>query len=48
MAQNDFNIGLSPKPGDTLYQVLKESKILELDMSDVGLVDKGKTACLVP
>ncbi len=39
---NDFNIGLSPKPGDTLYQVLKESKILELDMSDVGLVDKGK------
>ena len=39
---NAFNIGLSPKPGDTLYQVLKESKVLELDMSDIGLVDKGK------
>ena len=37
----DFKIGLSPKPGDTLYQVLKDSDVLELDMSDVGLVDKS-------
>ncbi|MGM9970292.1 MAG: DNA primase [Anaeroplasma sp.] len=39
---NMFNIGLSPKIGDTLYKVLKEYEYLELDMSDVGLVDKGK------
>ena len=37
----DFKIGLSPKPGDTLYQVLKDSNVLELDMSDVGVVDKS-------
>ena len=37
----DFKIGLSPKPGDTLYQVLKASDVLELDMSDIGLIDKS-------
>ncbi|MBQ9124465.1 MAG: DNA primase [Acholeplasmatales bacterium] len=36
-----FNIGLSPKPGDTLYQILKESEFLELDINDVGLIEKG-------
>lgn len=41
---NAFNIGLSPKPGDTLYQVLKESQVFELDMADIGLVDKGKSS----
>ncbi len=37
-----FNIGLSPDKGNTLYKVLKESGYFELDMSDVGLVDKSK------
>ena len=37
-----FNIGLSPDIGDTLYQVLKESEFLELDMSDLSLIEKGK------
>ena len=36
-----FNIGLSPKHGDTLYQILKESEFLELDINDVGLIEKG-------
>ena len=37
-----FKIGLSPDVGDTLYQVLKESDFLELDMSDLSLIEKGK------
>ena len=37
----EFGIGLSPKIGDTLYQVLKESDFLELDIADVSLVDKN-------
>ena len=37
----DFKIGLSPAMGDTIYRVLKESNYLELDMTDVGLVDKN-------
>ena len=36
-----FNVGLSPKPGDSLYQILKESEFLELDINDVGLIEKG-------
>lgn len=38
---NDFDIGLSPKESDNLYNVLKDSGYLELDMLDCGLVDKG-------
>lgn len=34
----EFKIGLAPSESDTLYQVLKESNFLELDMVDVGLV----------
>lgn len=37
-----FNIGLSPKTKDSLYNVLKKSNYLELDMLDVGLVDKNE------
>lgn len=37
----NFNIGLSPKTKDSLYNVLKASNVLELDMLDVGLVDKN-------
>lgn len=37
----DFNVGLSPTPGNTLYQVLNECDVLEYDMLDVGLVDKN-------
>ncbi len=33
-----FGIGLSSANSDVLYNVLKESKILELDMIDLGLV----------
>lgn len=39
-----FDIGLAPSGYDTLYQVLKESNYLELDMIDLGLVgsnDRG-------
>lgn len=36
-----FGIGLSPQSMDSLYQVLKESGFLELDISDVGLIDKS-------
>lgn len=36
-----FKIGLSPKIGDHLYKVLKESGFNELDICDVGLVDKN-------
>ena len=39
---NDFEIGLSPDYGDTIYQVLNESGYLELDIVDCGLVDKKK------
>ena len=39
---NDFDIGLSPDYGDTIYQVLNESGYLELDIVDCGLVDKKK------
>ncbi len=39
---NDFDIGLSPDIGDTIYQVLSESGYLELDIVDCGLVDKKK------
>lgn len=37
----EFGIGLSPEIGDSLYQVLKESDFLELDIADVSLVDKN-------
>ena len=37
-----FQIGLSPDIGNTLYQVLKESDFLELDMADCSLIEKGK------
>ena len=37
-----FGIGLSPHSGDTIYKVLKDSNYLELDMTDVGLIDKNK------
>ena len=36
-----FKIGLSPHQGDTIYRVLKDSNYLELDMTDLGLVDKN-------
>ncbi len=36
-----FNIGLSSSSYNSLYNVLKESNYLELDMLDVGLVDKN-------
>lgn len=36
-----FQIGLSPQSLSTLYQVLKDSNYLELDMMDLGLVKKG-------
>ena len=38
---NTFKIGLAPQMGDTIYKILKESNYLELDMTDVGLVDKN-------
>ncbi len=38
---NEFKIGLAPKIGNTLYSVLKEIGFLELDISDVGLIDKN-------
>jgi DNA primase len=31
----EFGIGLSPKIGDTLYQVLKQSDFLELDIAGI-------------
>ncbi len=37
-----FGIGLAPKNSNSLYQVLKESNYLELDMADVGLIDKSE------
>ena len=37
-----FGIGLAPKNSNSLYQVLKESNFLELDMADVGLIDKSE------
>lgn len=37
-----FNIGLSASNYNSLYNVLKESNYLELDMLDVGLVDKNE------
>ncbi len=36
-----FEIGLAPKGGDSLYKVLKEANILELDMLDLGLIGKN-------
>lgn len=36
-----FNIGLSASNYNSLYNVLKDSNYLELDMLDVGLVDKN-------
>lgn len=36
-----FGIGLAPMEPNLLYQVLKESNCLELDMADLGLVDKN-------
>ncbi len=38
---NTFKIGLSPQAGSTIYEVLKDMNQLELDMFDVGLVDKN-------
>jgi len=37
-----FGVGLSPNEHNFLYQVLKESNILELDMSDLALIDKNE------
>ncbi|MCR5231059.1 MAG: DNA primase [Acholeplasmatales bacterium] len=37
-----FQIGLAPDIGNTLYQVLKDSDFLELDMADCSLIEKGK------
>ena len=34
-----FDVGLSPNIGDTIYQVLTKSGYLELDISDMSLVD---------
>lgn len=36
-----FGIGLAPVETNLLYQVLKESNYFELDMADLGLVDKN-------
>lgn len=36
-----FGVGLAPNEYNLLYQVLKESNYLELDMADVALVDKN-------
>lgn len=36
-----FDIGLSPNKPDVLYQYLREAKCLELDMMDLGLVNKS-------
>ena len=36
-----FEIGLSPNSYDTIYNVLTDMGVLELDMEDVGLVDKS-------
>ena len=36
-----FDIGLAPSFGDTLYQVLKSLNYLELDMTDMGLVENN-------
>ena len=36
-----FEIGLSPNSYDTLYNVLADMGVLELEMEDVGLVDKS-------
>ena len=35
----DFNIGLAPKQRDSLYEVLRDSNFLELDMVDSGLIN---------
>ena len=35
-----FRIGLAPQQFDSLYQVLKDSNYLELDMLDLGLINK--------
>lgn len=37
----EFKIGLAPKVGNTLYSVLTELGYLELDIYDVGLIDKN-------
>lgn len=37
-----FGIGLAPQTHDSLYQVLKETNYLELDMADLGLVEKNE------
>ena len=37
-----FDIGLAPSGHDTLYQVLKDSNYLELDMIDLGLVTSNE------
>ena len=37
----DFEIGLAPNSYDTIYQVLTEMNYLELDISDVGLIDNS-------
>ena len=37
-----FGIGLAPQSGNSLFQVLKDSNYLELDMTDCGLVDKNE------
>ena len=36
-----FEIGLSPNSYDTVYKVLADMGVLELEMEDVGLVDKS-------
>ena len=37
---NIFNVGLSPNYGDSLFNVLKSSGYIELDMADISLVEK--------
>ena len=36
---NTFDVGLAPNIGDTIFQVLTKSGYLELDISDMSLVD---------
>ncbi len=37
----EFKIGLAPQIGDILYSVLKKLGFMELDIADVGLIDKN-------
>lgn len=37
----EFQIGLAPSTKDSLYKVLKEADYLELNMMDLGLIDKN-------